>query len=207
MSFQLQKLLPRHYQIIDLFLDGNLTIKQIAEKVSMTVPGISNIRNSPTFQHELTLRKTQRDKTYDELASREKADDLSIRMRTDDLIRQSTEDAANTIIKLLDSEDESVQLRSASDLLDRGGFPKAQKLEQDIKTAVVVLSPSDVQRIEKTLKLEDTADTQDREKDGVFCPDSGSVLEPNNLEPAGKTPPSLFDMQDENDTVKTPGGQ
>lgn len=141
----LQKLLPRHHKIIDLFLDGNLTIKQIAEAVSMTPVAIHNIRSSPTFQHELSLRKLNRDKVLDDIAAID---------RTAEIIDSHTEDAAEKIVTLLSSRDESIALRSASELLDRGGFPKASKIESVVKGAVVVMSAEDLTRIERTLELE-----------------------------------------------------
>ena len=149
--FDLQKLLPRHYSIIDHFLDGELTIKEIARKMKMTPVGIRNIRNSPTFQHELALRRKQRDNMYDELKVRDKTSDED---KTSEIIHNHTEQAAQRIADLLSDEDKTISLKSAAELLDRGGYPKAAKLEQTSKVAVVVLDPSDLNRIERTLDLD-----------------------------------------------------
>lgn len=147
----LEKLLPRHYKIIDLFLSGNLSIKQIAEEVSMTPAGIRVIRNSPTFQHELSLRRDQRNKAFDELQTVSRVEHLD---RTTKIIEESTEDAASLITELLDTPDKQLALRAASEILDRGGHPKVQRLDQNIKSIAVVLDANDVTRIENTIKLE-----------------------------------------------------
>ena len=146
--FNLQKLLPRHYKVIDLCLDGILSIKDIAAELNMTTAAIRNIRNSPTFQHELSLRKKVRDDMHDELAVRTVID------ATDDLIKNNTEAAAEVIVGLLTCTDKAVALKGATEILDRGGYPRAAKLEQDVKTAVVVLDRDDVRRIERTRELD-----------------------------------------------------
>jgi len=153
MTLTLQKLLPRHYAIIDLFLDGNLSISQIAShpSVQLTTAAIRNIRNSPTFQHELSLRRSQRNALHDELDVR---DDISKQNLTAQIIEENTEQAAEKIVELLSSHDDSIQLRSAAELLDRGGFPKLSKMENSVKAAVVVLSKEDLHRIERTINLD-----------------------------------------------------
>ena len=144
----LQKLLPRHYKIIDLFLSGSMTIKEIAEEVGMSTVAIHNIRNSPTFMHELSMRRKSRNEIVDELSARDIVDSTSR------IIEDHTEAAAQKIVDLLDRGDPPIQLKAASELLDRGGYPKSSKVEGTLKAAVVVLDAGDVARIERTRELE-----------------------------------------------------
>ncbi len=144
---ELQKLLPRHYRILDLVLDGNLTIKEIAEAVGMTQMGVHVIRRSPTFQHELAMRRKSREESYDETNVRDNLTAL-------DLIHEKTAEAAEKIVDLMGSENESIALKSAVELLDRGGVPKETRSEQTNKTLVVTLSADDLDRIERTVMLD-----------------------------------------------------
>ena len=143
----LSKLMPRHYKVLDLMLEG-LPFNKIAETVGMTTVQIRNIRNSPTFKHEYAMRKANRDSHKDEMAARVHID------QTRELLTQNTLKAAQTIVNLLDSENPKVQLQSAQDLLDRTNYPKSQKLESENKTAVVVLNKEDVSRIQETMSLD-----------------------------------------------------
>ena len=60
MPYQLKKLLPRHYRILELCLDGK-NYKDIAKEIGLTQRAISNITNSPIFQNELARRRKERD--------------------------------------------------------------------------------------------------------------------------------------------------
>ncbi len=65
MPFHLKKLLPRHYRILELCLDGK-NRKDIAEEVGLTPRAVTNVTNSPVFQNEFARRRKERNKKHDE---------------------------------------------------------------------------------------------------------------------------------------------
>ncbi len=67
MPFHLKKLLPRHYRILELCLDGK-NRKDIAREVGLTPRAITNITNSPIFQFEYARRRKERQKQNDRAA-------------------------------------------------------------------------------------------------------------------------------------------
>jgi hypothetical protein len=110
-SNEIQRMMPRHFRILELCLEG-LPIKAVAEEVGMTPQGVSLIVKSPLFQEELQRRRGERDGGNDSLAA------LSID-RARRLMEEKAFDAANTHVKLLESNDERVAQKSASAILDR----------------------------------------------------------------------------------------
>src|SRR5690606_16804416 len=61
---EIQRLLPRHYQIMDLLVEG-LTQQQIADYFNVTRQAINLVCNSPVFKHELARRRAERIKRQD----------------------------------------------------------------------------------------------------------------------------------------------
>ena len=145
MAHTLQTLNARHYKIIDFCLRG-WTNKQIAAHLGMTSVGVGIIVNSPNFQHELALRRSKLEDVSDSTIIH--SDDAVTKA-----IRAGTLDAVKALVKGIDSEDERVQLKAAAEILDRGGFPKTQRVEA--KTLSVVLSSKDVDRIQETFQLDE----------------------------------------------------
>lgn len=131
---------------MDLYLQG-FTQKQISDTVDMKQTQLSIVVNSPNFQHELALRRQKKE----DLITTKLA---SVTQEARDLLRENTKKAAERIIGLLDSEDESIQRQSANDLLDRAGIPKVQKQESKNLSAVVVLSSEDVSRLREGLLMD-----------------------------------------------------
>jgi len=107
----LQRLLPRHFRILELCLEG-FSKKDIAGAIGMTPQAISLITNSPLFQDELARRRAERNI---------EADDRSVGgvVESRRLLEEASAAAAQTAIDLLGSEDERVQLSSANSILDR----------------------------------------------------------------------------------------
>lgn len=66
---ELQRLMPRHYEIINLSLAG-YGPKEIAQALEMTPQAITLITKSAIFQHEISRRRAnQEEKVDDQLAS------------------------------------------------------------------------------------------------------------------------------------------
>jgi hypothetical protein len=148
------RLLPRHYLILDLILDGNLTLSQMAEEAGVSRRSIQLLRKSPAFQHELAMRRKKRNDMTDELGALETVD------RARAILEESSETAARKIVKLVGSPDDAIALRSAADLLDRAGVPKQTKVETESKGLKIVLTGKDLERIESTISLEEKRSLQ-----------------------------------------------
>jgi transcriptional regulator len=111
MTHELKKLLPRHYKIMELFLDG-LSYKEVADTLGMTPQAIQLISKSPLFQNELARRResheTSLSKTRTEAQSEAQA-----------ILNQNARKAAETEADLLDEDDPSIRRKSAEAILDR----------------------------------------------------------------------------------------
>ena len=111
MKTDLQRLLPRHFKIIDLCLAG-LSRKQIADEVGLTTQAVSNITNSPLFQDEIARRRKKLEKEVDQ----EVVDGLK---EARDLIIQNAKKAAQVHVDLLEEEDPRIRQASASAILQK----------------------------------------------------------------------------------------
>ena len=57
MSYEIKKLLPKHFKVMDLFLLGRKQ-KEIAKELCMSEQAVSSIVNSRVFKEELPKRKS-----------------------------------------------------------------------------------------------------------------------------------------------------
>jgi len=120
---EIQRMLPRHYKILDLVLAGHGTA-EIAQAVDMSPQAISLITNSSIFQHEVSQRRQSITKSVDE--------QLALApVRAKALLDRNAEKAAQVHIDLLDEDkcpDPRVRQASANAILDRVfGDSKNQK--------------------------------------------------------------------------------
>ena len=138
---ELQRMMPRHFQIIDLCLTG-YGPKEIAQALDMTPQAISLITKSAIFQSELARRRESIEKkTNDQLATGVG--------RAKQMLEQASEAAAQVHIDLLSPDnavDPKVRQISASKILD-------MVLGQDQKhsTQVVVLGAGAIQLLQIAL--------------------------------------------------------
>ena len=115
MSYEIKKLLPRHYMVMDLLILG-LKQKQIAEKIGLSEQAVSSIVRSKVFRDELPKRLAKVMETPGQ-------DGIS----TEQLLREKTREAAERLCELLDSKEDRVALRAAQDILDRAGYGKVKR--------------------------------------------------------------------------------
>jgi hypothetical protein len=148
------RLLPRHYKIIDLTLEG-LDCSQIAEKLEMSRQQVTNVSNSPTFQHELALRRSSIESQHDEVVVQETIANIS---EVKKFIEDKAMFAAQAIAREVMNPDAKVRLASAMDLLDRAGIAKITKAEQVSRSVVVNLTSSDLDRLKQTFDLDKDTD-------------------------------------------------
>lgn len=126
----LQRLLPRHHKILDLHLEG-LSYENIASRTNLKKRQVANIVNSPVFQQQLSLRRSTIEDTVEENI-------IKHEQSVSDLLKEKTIAAAQKLVDLMDSDNDSVARQSANDILDRGGCPKVSRQESDIITTLIL---------------------------------------------------------------------
>jgi len=105
---ELQRLLPRHHEIIKMCLCG-ITRNDIASTLKMSPEGVGLIINSPLFQDELARQREMQIRKDSEVRSNDALD----------ILQNAAADAAQKHVNLLDSDDERVVQASANAILDR----------------------------------------------------------------------------------------
>ena len=148
MSYNLKTLNPRHYKIIELCLRGK-TNKQIADELSMTSNAVSIITSSPNFQREFAIQKV----ILDERKIDSIAVESSVKNTVEEKLKEATRDAVDKLTKTINSDDESLAMKAALEVLDRGGHPKSTKVE-NVETLHVNLSDEAADRLAKALLLD-----------------------------------------------------
>lgn len=140
----IKRLNARHYHILGLFLNG-FSIPQVAKEVNMSSVMIKVIYNSPSFQHQLALRQQRRDEIMD---NRSVEQEITAKQ----LLKQSAVDAACRLIEGIDSENDKLAVKCASDILDRTGHERPTSARQSPNVAVVISTP-DADLIRESLAM------------------------------------------------------
>lgn len=137
---EIQRMLPRHFAILNLVLAGNGP-KEIAQALGMTPQAISLIMNSPIFQHEVSRRRDGIDKVVDqELASAP--------IRAKQILEENAAAAAQVHIDIIENEvDPRVRQASANSILDRV-FGDGKKMTQ---ANVIVLEAGAILNLQAAL--------------------------------------------------------
>ncbi len=65
MAHEIQRMLPRHYSILELVLDG-FGPKEIAEVVGMSKEGVGQVIMAPIFQNELANRRQKQTRAFED---------------------------------------------------------------------------------------------------------------------------------------------
>jgi thioester reductase-like protein len=111
MSYEIERMLPRHYAIMEASLNG-LSNVTIASHFDMSPTAIGQILLSPIVQSEMAKRRGQRVAQLDKAA-------LDYVAQAKEEIEKSSLAAAKTLKVLMDSSDENIRLKSASKILDQ----------------------------------------------------------------------------------------
>ena len=144
MAHQLKRLRVRHYIIMDSLLSG-MTQRQIARDMGMSAYGISQIVNSPVFQHALARRREEQNARLDQaevvrrLDARETLDEAAVK-------------AAQEQVELLKSPHEHIRQRSAMDILDRVGCPKVSRQDGRKVEATILLDQKQLERLREATR-------------------------------------------------------
>lgn len=109
---EIQRMMPRHFQMLDLKVAG-LPNKQIAAAVGCSTSSVDIVARSPLFRAELNRRLNNRNKD----AVVQEIEAFAGKARS--ILEQSSEKAAETSVDLLDSPDDSIRHRASVSILDR----------------------------------------------------------------------------------------
>jgi citrate lyase gamma subunit len=126
---ELQRLLPRHYQILELYLAGHGP-KEIAQVVEMTPQAITLITKSPLFQSEASRRRANIEaKTDEQLAN--------VPAIAKQVLENASLEAAMVHVENMGSTDPRVRHASAEAILTRAvGDKKDQSAGPSIQINV-----------------------------------------------------------------------
>lgn len=146
MSAELQKINPRHFKILDLALRG-LTPGQIAEAVNLCVDRVSVILKSPSFQHEMALRRAVIDEKRAEAIAEGREDPVLAKLRSGAL------QAAQKLVMNISDPSPNVAHRASVEILDRTGYVPTQKHEVSGRHLVVNIDSDASKNIQETLSI------------------------------------------------------
>jgi len=110
-SNDLQRLLPRHFRMMELAMQGYST-KEIAQACDVHIATVSNVFNSPLFQEEVSKRRMDRKEKLEKEVERIEGDAL-------EYLQKHAMTAARKTVELVGSDNERIALSSAKEILDR----------------------------------------------------------------------------------------
>ena len=135
MGYEIKKLRQIHYIMVNHVLQG-WTGREIAKKLGRSEYGVSLIMKSRVFQEEFARRRREQNARMDEQSENAR-----------EVLERAGLGAAKKQIKLLDSQNEIVQLRAAQDILNRAGLLPTQRVEE--KRVIIQLKGSDIERMKE----------------------------------------------------------
>lgn len=144
------KLNQRHIQILDFYLQG-VSGSEIARRLEMVQPQVSIIINSPSFQHELALRRAVIAEKKDALVAERQAcaaDDPVV----EELKKSALLAAQRLSLNVCDTNG-SVAHKACVDILDRAGYGAVKKLNIQERSVSIVISAADASLIADTVRM------------------------------------------------------
>lgn len=111
-THQIQRLLPRHFKMLELTLAGMSQVA-IAEMIGCTRQSVGIVQRSPIFRKELQQRQVD--------MNTESVKDVVIKFteQAQLVLDNNSRRAAECQVDLLDADDDSVRLRASASILDR----------------------------------------------------------------------------------------
>lgn len=167
MSYEIQRLLPRHFKILELTAAG-YSRREIAAIAECTEANVTNVQKSPIAQAEIARMRSE-GKFTEQLT--EDRDAFLGKARS--ILEQAAEKAASKLDKLIDSDDESVAIRASDSILDRA---LGKKVSDKAGGMSVNITVEDAQNIVLTLQE---------------CSNANRIFRPNENANPSSTDPSL----------------
>lgn len=141
--FELKRLNPRHFQMVDLLVAG-YTQRETAEIIGCSHHTVKIVARSPLFIAEFNRRMKVRNAGG--VAEEKEAFESKARS----ILQQNSTRAAETQVELLDSDDDSIKLRASGSILDRvlgkpndnvsGGISDGVGIQISEKTAELLIT-------------------------------------------------------------------
>lgn len=123
---QPKRLMPRHRALMRKLIAGK-TVRDAAEELGYTEHRAGIISRSPLFIAEKERMEAGVDKEFVEIAAAKDVEDMTRKQ-----LKDSTLKAAETLKGALDDDSTSARIRAASDILDRTGYMKEEKVRTDV---------------------------------------------------------------------------
>jgi len=124
-----------------------MTNRQIAQKLSMSDRQVHIVVQSPSFQHELAIRRKGFEEDFDEKVAQAESE-------VAETLRNNSCTAAKALVSGLFSGNEAVKFKSAEAILDRTGHPRVSKQISTDAKVIVNITGDDIQLLKETLSME-----------------------------------------------------
>jgi hypothetical protein len=146
----LEKIMPRHHQILDLAVMG-WDRQEIARECGLAPSTVSRVLAQPRIQHMLAVRKKKLQEQTDCMAEIVDRDCLETARR---MLDEASELASGILVEQLLCGDSKERAKAANDILDRVGIARVTKNENRNKTSVLMVDAETAERIMKTRELD-----------------------------------------------------
>jgi len=105
--------------------------REISDITGSSYRQVANVCNSPKFQNAEALRRDVVEDRVEEEIIKEKNSVMEV-------IKKNTLDAVERLVELMNDENVAVSRQAANDILDRGGYPKVSRQENQNESTLVV---------------------------------------------------------------------
>ena len=141
---EIQRMLPRHFKIMEMKLAGYTNV-DISKTVGLGENAVSYITRSPLFVTE--YNRQLKEQTDNGIAE----DRAAFAGKARSILDSATTKAANRLVDLIDSDDESVGLRASGSILDRA-LGKVDNESKGGPSLIVQINSVDALLISNTFK-------------------------------------------------------
>ncbi len=145
MSFNdIKSMNQRHFVILDLCYRG-MTNTKIAERLDMSYRQVSLVVNSPSFRHEIAVKRAQVEELEDDVV---KQDEDAI-LKT---LKDNTKKAVDKLCNHLNSPDDKTSMKASLEILDRTGYVK-KEIQKQQATVAIIINQKDADVIKDTIVM------------------------------------------------------
>jgi hypothetical protein len=144
------------------YLLAGWKLVDIASTMKCTTQNLQDLKKSRIFQDELAQRRAILTANVEQTLSVACSDQEYVNQR----LMEGTRKAVDKLLEFVGDDSgcsNAVARQAASDLLDRGGFPKLTKTENTQNT-IFVMDTEDLERIKKTMELDSELEIESEEK-------------------------------------------
>jgi hypothetical protein len=107
---------------------------------------VSIIVNSPTFKHEFAMRRA----IQENIADQRQVDEDDTVEKT---LKEGARKAAEKLVGLIDSDEESISVKSCAEVLDRSGHGRVKEAQVP-GGPTIIINTDDAKIIQQTIEME-----------------------------------------------------